>query len=240
MKRTILSLALAAALVLPVAVSHVRPVAADYSTNVICPMLQPAFSGTPADSHYFFLLACAGNQTFQVSAYYTAATRQASEQLTGAGASAGQSVSAAWTCPSDPWGTEVLPACTNSSTTFAPAPRGFLAGYNPSASTLPYSAQSLNPDDHALLATHPEAPTPPFEQRPQQSQGNTYNQHINSSPACVGCGNLFGTPGDETTQADSTVCVTCLAAAGGPSPTTPSGRPASPAPVCQACQLPGR
>src|SRR5579875_2437509 len=218
MKRTIVSLAMAAALVLPAAIGHVRPAAADYGVNISCPMQQPSFSGTFEHRVYHFTLTCYGGQNFQITASYDNTNQQASERFIGTDASQGYSLEASWTCPTDPWGTYQEPVCTNTGTTIEPARTGFLGGYDVSSSTLPYSTQSISDQDRGTLWEEATQAERQQAQQPQASPPTNFDQHAGDVTTCVACGSAEAMPDFQASHLTSTVCVACAAAAANPSP----------------------
>jgi hypothetical protein len=221
LKRTIaLLLAVAAAILIRVAASGSLPVRAgsSYGTNVVCPMQDSSFSGSFDDRTYTFTLACYDNQNFQVTATYNPAIQFATERLVGAGSS----LTALWSCPSDPWGTYEQPVCANTGTEVEPSATGILAGYDLVGSTLPYSAQSLDAADHATLFSEAVQAERQQAQVTPTPQSANFGQRIGESTSCVGCGNLFGTQGYETTLGGSSICAACVAAAAPSLTPTPS------------------
>jgi hypothetical protein len=90
------------------------------------------------------------------------------------------------------------------------------------SSTLPYSVQSLDAQDQITLYYDAEQVEHQEAQATPTPQSANFGQRIGESTSCVGCGNLFGTPGYETTLGGSSICAACVAAAAPSLTPTPS------------------
>jgi hypothetical protein len=202
MKRAILSLAMAAGLLVPVAFSHVLPASADYSDALPVCSLQPAdppdqpyVKVTGTDHGYTFGLACSNGGNLQVKAAYNTSTQQASERLTG---DAG-TMEATWTCPTDPWGAPVgqVTTCVKNSSA---GPDTALFDLLLSHPTLPFSVQLLNGQGHQTLASQ-------LQSALQQAQTPQVKLGTITNPTCLVCQSAAETPVNLGTI--STTCVVC-------------------------------
>jgi hypothetical protein len=200
MKRTILSIVLAAVLLVPV-VGRPEPASADCSVlqtwvNIIsaglgclalpfgatqpaCPMQQVDVTTAPSDETdriYKYDLACSSTDLIHVSAEFNATTQRGTERLTGDSGN----IEAEWTnCSNDPW-LDGSATCTNGGVEASAQTSQF----NLSAATFPFSAQFLSDSSRHVLD---EQLQNAFKQVPAAPTIDLHANQTRLSASCVAC-----------------------------------------------------